>query len=171
MPRVYLTAPGADRFWSKVNKDGLVPEYAPHLGPCWTWSAGLMKGYGSYRTGSRALGTLRNSYAHRWSYELLVGPIPAGLQLDHLCRVKTCVRPSHLEPVTQRVNLLRGFTIVARCAGATHCPQGHEYTDANTKWEYPRERRGKRKCATCCRARCNARARVRREERRAALVA
>lgn len=115
----------ATRFWSKVNKNGPVPDYRPDLGPCWLWTAGTnglteRNGYG------RIWVVDRDVLAHRWSYEALVGPIPEGLELDHLCRVHLCVRPSHLEPVTTRVNNLRGTSVAAVNALKTHCPQGHE---------------------------------------------
>lgn len=128
------------RFWPKVDKNGPIPEYAPQLGPCWLWKSGLnVGGYGAFQVGrgKRA--------AHRFSYELLVGPIPVGLQLDHLCRVTACVNPAHLEPVTCRENLLRGETWQARNAAKTHCPQGHPYDAANTVTEIS----GSRSCRTC----------------------
>jgi hypothetical protein len=91
------------RFWQKVSKNGPVPDYAPHLGPCWLWTGGLDgKGYGQFGLGGKHV------RAHRFAYELLVKPIPAGLDLDHLCRVITCVNPAHLEPVTRQVNRQRG---------------------------------------------------------------
>jgi hypothetical protein len=85
------------------------------------------KGYGAFMVGGR------NVRVHRWAYETLVGPIPDGLVIDHLCRVRNCVNPDHLEPVTHRENIRRGE------AGAwnrvkTHCPQGHEYTPENTRY-------------------------------------
>jgi hypothetical protein len=82
--------------------------------------------------------------AHRLVYERLVGPIPDGLELDHLCRNPTCCNPAHLEPVTHRENMLRGETIGARASAVTHCPAGHEYTEMNT-----RVYKGYRKCRTC----------------------
>lgn len=63
--------------------------------------------------------------AHRVIYALLIGPIPSGLQLDHLCRNRRCVNPEHLEPVTSRVNTLRGVSIPAQNARKTHCVRGH----------------------------------------------
>jgi hypothetical protein len=82
--------------------------------------------------------------AHRLSYESQVGPIPSGLDLDHLCRNRACFNYRHLEPVTRRVNLLRGDTIVRRNAAKTHCPVGHEFTEENTRF-----RGRQRSCLTC----------------------
>lgn len=86
--------------------------------------------------------------AHRVVYEHELGPIPAGLTLDHLCRVRSCVNPAHLEPVTIGVNVLRGNTFAARQVALTACPAGHPYDVTNT---YVRqgERRGERECRTC----------------------
>lgn len=102
----------ADRFWAKVEKsDG-----------CWLWKAGKFNktGYGCFKCG----GVSR--LAHRFSYELSVGPIPDGLELDHLCRVKACVNPAHLEAVPRRVNILRGVSPMAKAAQRTHCVKGHK---------------------------------------------
>lgn len=113
-------------------------------GDCWTWTAALNpKGYGMFRADGRM------HLAHRWLYEALIGPVPQGLDLDHLCRNRACARPSHLEPVTHRENLMRGQTVNARGtrnAGKTHCKNGHEYTPINTGF-----RRGYRYCRTCAR--------------------
>jgi hypothetical protein len=107
---------------------------------CWEWTAARNSyGYGQiWRDG-------RMAPAHRVLYELLVGPIPEGLHIDHLCRNRGCVRPDHLEPVTCRENLLRGETLPAKQAATTHCPSGHEYAGANLRVETS----GKRKCKTC----------------------
>jgi len=83
------------------------------------------------------------------AYELECGPIPDGLVLDHLCRVRACVRPGHLEAVTQRVNLLRGRTIQAANAAKTHCLRGHRFDSENT---YVTSL-GQRRCITCKRMR------------------
>lgn len=124
------------RFWAKVNKCGAVSEYRPDLGRCWLWTASLNAyGYGQF---SPAHGKPVRS--HRLSYELIVGPIPEELTLDHLCRVRHCVNPAHLEPVTMGVNILRGDTISARYALRTHCKKGHPFT---------RDRKGHRWCHIC----------------------
>lgn len=93
-----------------------------------------------------------SSMAHRASWELLVGPIPEGLQLDHLCRVRACVNPDHLEPVTQRENTLRGVSPVAENARKTHCPQGHPFAGSNLRVEKAKYGSARR-CLTCFRAR------------------
>lgn len=107
----------SERFWAKVDKSG----------DCWLWTAALDRhGYGAFRTGGR------HRLAHRVAYELVIGPIPEGLDLDHLCRVHDCVNPAHLEPVTRRENLARGVGFIAREIRTTHCPRGHEYSPENT---------------------------------------
>ncbi len=87
-------------------------------------------------------------YAHRYSYETLVGEVPYGLDLDHLCRNRQCVNPQHLEPVTRSVNIKRGLfpSIVGqRQLSKTHCPSGHIYNKANTYITS----QGKRQCRVC----------------------
>lgn len=86
---------------------------------------------------------------HRVAYEALVGPIPEGLVIDHLCRVRDCVNPDHLEPVTSRVNTMRGETIAAHRAARTHCVSGHPFTDDNTHLRP----NGTRQCIECRRLR------------------
>lgn len=133
--------PVADRFWAKVDKDGPVPVHRPDLGPCWVWTAGRFdSGYGAFGIGGGKL--LR---AHRYAYEQVVGPIPAGLVLDHLCRNHPCVNPAHLEPVTDQENLLRGTGAPARNARKTHCKHGHEFTPENTHLD----KDGYRACRAC----------------------
>lgn len=113
---------------------------------CWEWTAGRTTGgYGAVRMPGTA------SAAHRAMYVLLVGPVPDGLHLDHLCRVRHCVNPDHLEPVTQAENNRRA------AAAVTHCPRGHAYTESNTY----RRNRGSRDCRACNRDRANARYRSR----------
>lgn len=112
---------------------------------CWVWDAPEASGYGRIWTGSRADGTRRIRLAHVVSYEEHVGPVPEGLVLDHLCRNRACINPDHLEPVTQRVNVLRGEGRAAHQAQQTHCKRGHEFDEQNTY----RDRHGKRYCRTC----------------------
>jgi len=83
--------------------------------------------------------------AHRITYEAAYGPIPAGLDLDHLCRVTRCVNPRHLEPVTSGENTRRS---PIHNGAKTHCPQGHEYTEANT-YRWPGAPGASRQCRTC----------------------
>ena len=86
-------------------------------------------------------GRLDGRVAHRVIYEALIGPVPEGLQLDHLCRNRACVNVNHLEPVTQRENIRRGSR-----PNQTHCKRGHEYTPENT---YRRGSSGARQCRAC----------------------
>ena len=133
MPKRAL--PPLERFWPKVDKNGPVPRYAPHLGPCWLWTGYRRDGrypWMSYEG--------RPMAAYRVAYIQLVGPIPAGLHLDHLCRVTFCVNPAHLEPVTQQENNRR------QAEAVTHCPHGHEYSPENTGYD-----RGGRYCRICSR--------------------
>ena len=112
----------AKRFWKKVNKNGPVPEYAPHLGRCWLWTgATTPASYGLFRVGRRLV------YAHRWAY----GSIPDGLETDHLCRVRRCVRRSHTELVTHQENVRRGEVGITN-RSKMHCPAAHRYDEANT---------------------------------------
>jgi hypothetical protein len=84
-------------------------------------------------------------FGHRVSYEAFKGPIPDGLTIDHLCRNRACVNPEHLEPVTMRVNCLRGESPAAVHARKTHCPKGHEYSAENTY----RHKGNHRMCKLC----------------------
>ena len=96
------------------------------FGDCWLWTGSIQQGP---RGGGYAL--YGHRLVHRYMYEYMYGPIPDGLEIDHLCRVRRCVNPKHLEPVTRRENLLRGKTFAAENAGKTHCPQGHPYAGDN----------------------------------------
>src|SRR5882672_6137680 len=94
------------------------------LGDCWLWTGSrTRKGYGRVQWDGRTV------QAHRLVYELLVGPIPVGLYLDHLCRNPRCVRPDHCEPVSNGENVLRGFGPPAVNARKTHCLRGHPLPD------------------------------------------
>lgn len=97
---------------------------------CWVWTASKHPlGYGHLMIGSRTDRTKRPGRAHRISYELYKGPIPEGLELDHLCRNTSCVNPDHLEPVTHEENMRRGLlTEICRVRAArTHCVNGHSF--------------------------------------------
>ena len=99
---------------------------------CWLFNGALTtNGYGQLWDVS----VRRARPAHRISYELLVGEIPAGFDLDHLCRVRHCVNPSHLEVCTRKENTRRGIGPSAVNAAKTHCSRGHEFTVLNTVWE------------------------------------
>lgn len=107
---------------------------------CWLWLGtvnGL--GYGMMTVAGRA------RLAHRLSYENARGPIPSGLDLDHLCRQPSCVNPAHLEPVTHRENVLRGASPAAKAARATACRAGHAYNQENTRVAAD----GSRQCREC----------------------
>lgn len=145
-----------DRFWAKVNRNGPIPEHRPNLGPCWQWTASIKKnGYGQFN----ADGHNRIVRAHRYAYEAMNGPIPAGYDLDHLCRNRACVNPAHLEPVTRRVNLLRGETNGGIVSRTGRCLRGHDLSDPrNIYWR--KDRPGKWNCLACLRERRTALRRV-----------
>ncbi len=122
-----------DRFWAKVDKTD----------DCWLWTGAInQSGYGTLSLGSRSEGTIG---AHRASYILNIGTIPDGLQLDHLCRVRHCVRPEHLEAVTPRENKRRGEGVAGTKSRQTHCVHGHVFDEANTHIRS----NGTRQCREC----------------------
>lgn len=112
---------------------------------CWRW-LGIpnASGYGCLRVGGRT------TLAHRFGFEMLVGPIPAGLELDHLCRNRWCVNPAHLEPVTGRENWARGTSPSVENAKKVHCVRGHALVEANL---VPSKRHAGRFCLQCSRDR------------------
>jgi hypothetical protein len=117
-------------FWSFVNKTET----------CWLWEGSKNReGYGLLR---RVNETPRVKLAHRLAYEELIGPIPDGLVIDHLCRVTNCVNPAHMEPVTDRVNIMRGEGLAVQNAAKTHCIRGHVLPES-------RNRYGRRVCKPC----------------------
>lgn len=131
--------PPLPRFWARVQSQ-------PN--GCWRWTGAIRhpkKGYGTFSWNGK------NVSAHRASFELFKGPIPDGLQIDHLCRNGWCVNPAHLEAVTARVNIYRSEGSGPKNAAKTHCVRGHPYDEANTRY-YD----GSRYCRTCHRDRVRA---------------
>jgi hypothetical protein len=111
----------------------------PNTG-CWLWLARVDRdGYPRMTVGGQ-----QGQLAYRVSYEAFIGPIPPGLEPDHLCRVRSCVNFEHVEPVTHRVNVLRGVGLTAENARRTHCIHGHALAKLNV-----RVRAGRRDCLVC----------------------
>lgn len=132
------TIPAEERFWAKVDKRG--PD------ECWRFLAAIGNhGYGIFtpHKGNQNL-------AHRYSYELARGPIPQGLHIDHLCRVRECVNPAHMEAVTPLENSSRGLTYRLLNGMDNKCRNGHEYTPENT---YVEPNGYNVRCRTCARER------------------
>jgi len=126
------------KFWGKVR----------FTDTCWIWTAGkhgrksMPLGYGRFRVKSYVM------QAHRLAYELIrAQQIPAGLVIDHLCRVSICVNPDHMEVVTQVVNAQRQVK-----EPKTHCKRGHRFTAATEYWRSPPGRKSSRQCLICIRA-------------------
>ena len=138
---IYLTESQAANFWNKV---------APMMDDrgCWEWVGCIHKSYGYLGVGTPVKRTIR---AHRVAYTLVVGPIPEGLTLDHLCRNRSCVNPAHLEPVTHAENTLRGESFGAVNARRVLCQAGHQ--------DWATSRMGADKIRRYCRTCENARGR------------
>lgn len=127
---VRMDEPREERFWRQVRKTR----------GCWYWKGHLNRaGYGRFKDFDG-----RSREAHRVAWELTRGEIPPNL--DHLCRRRNCVRPSHLEPVTHQENVLRGESFAAINARKTHCPKGHPYSRENT---YVYNNPYSRRCKIC----------------------
>ncbi len=138
MPKSRPTTPrpsAEERFWSNVHRTPL----------CWEWVGRIRDGYGRFRVGGHEVA------AHRFAWTLLHGPVPAGLELDHLCRNRACVRPSHLEPVTRSENAIRGVTgwATVRNPLLTACRAGHVFDATNTIMRA----NGYRSCRACSKVR------------------
>ncbi len=136
-----------DRVLARLDKQGPIATNNPELGRCWEWTGSRdQHGYGKImRDGVPA-------YVHRVAYELLIGPIPDGMQLDHFAcdnGAGGCGNPFHCRPVTQRENLLRSDGFAAVNLAKMSCPQGHPYDEINTRFN----RQGWRACRACDSAR------------------
>jgi hypothetical protein len=125
-----------------VERMGWIRAQQERPNDCWLWPWGRVRGYGQTRHNGK------HCYVHRWAYELLVGPIPPTMTLDHLCRNPACANPRHLEPVTIGVNVLRGLGPTARHARKTRCINGHPFNETNTIYRPT----GGRYCRECRRA-------------------
>lgn len=129
-----------DKFWARVS-----PE--PNTG-CWLWMGQSNgRGYGRLHLHDHQL-----VLAHRFSWEIHKGLVPDGLELDHLCKVKICVNPDHLEPVTHEENIARGNGGWMQRA-QTECVNGHEFTAENTYNYLSKRGISKRQCKECNRIR------------------
>lgn len=135
LPVGFVLRPAMERFVEKTRR---------MESGCIEWTAGTASssGYGYFYAGRTERGQTGRVYAHRWAYEQFVGPIPAGLHIDHLCGNRLCVNAEHLEPVTPLENVRRSKGNNSK----THCPHGHPYAGANL-----RVYRGQRFCRTCMR--------------------
>jgi hypothetical protein len=171
-PRPLATARGA---WPRTLEVPDVPNIPDHLSRyiskpdgedgCWLWTgkSKTQHGYGMFKSQGRTV------YVHRATYEALVGPIPEGLVIDHLCRTPPCCNPAHLEPVTYSENTLRAPVHRWRTnANKTHCVNGHEFTPENTYIRPGRYRVSDgQPCRDCmeCRREATRRSRARRRNR------
>lgn len=130
---VRSTATAEERFWSAVTKTD----------SCWLFAKLAPTGYGYFSANGKPYP------AHRFAYELLAGPIPDGLEIDHLCKTRACVNPAHLEPVLRVVNWWRSTCVSAVNARKTECLRGHPFSDENTYYS----KDGRRYCIACRRLR------------------
>lgn len=119
------------------------PRIKPVANGCWLWTGALTDT--GYAVLSRLKKHGKSVLVHRWVYEQLIGAIPDGLQIDHLCRTPPCMNPLHMEPVTMKENILRGTSPAAQRARWTHCIRGHRFTIENTRIDSD----GHRLCRTC----------------------
>lgn len=139
--KALVTAPGKRRALTQVELDRLWSRVRQDESGCWIWQgARYVCGYGKLKIDQRT------AYAHRVMYMIFVGDIPPGLYMDHLCRVRECCNPAHLEPVTPRENVMRSpISTPSINASKTHCRNGHELSGHNLIIT----REGWRLCRTC----------------------
>jgi hypothetical protein len=125
-------------FQVRTQERYCIEDHGYEGGPCWIWQRHINdQGYG-------VVG--RRGRAHRLMYEEMVGPIPEGLELDHLCRVRACVNPAHLEPVTGAENVRRGNSPSVVTARALRCQRGHDLSSVEAWYVSPS---GHRSCKEC----------------------
>lgn len=136
----------------KPAAERILPRLITDANGCWIWpGATYGNGYGAVGL-TKSDGKWGTRLTHRAVYEHFHGLIPEGLVLDHLCRVRLCCNPDHLEPVTMRENNMRAETIAAVNARKTHCPRGHELAGDNL-YVAPGHKGPNRDCLTCRRQR------------------
>jgi hypothetical protein len=136
------TVPVLDRFWRKIAVAG------PH--DCWEWMGTRDHlGYGKFSIGGARKYGGREVKAHAFAYEVIVGPIPEGLTIDHLCRNPGCVNPAHLEAVTHGENMRRGNGFSGLNFRKTHCDRGHAFDRVNTRIKVDTRGRVHRACRNC----------------------
>jgi len=136
--------PELERFWEKIQITD---------NGCWMWQAYVKpNGYAGFGIGNTEENNRKMEYAHRWAYRNFIGEIPKGLELDHLCRNRSCVNPNHLEPVTRKENLSRSPLHALNQRSKTHCPSGHPYDEHNT-YKIVSKNRSHRLCRECRRIR------------------
>lgn len=143
--------PASERFEAKIDRSG----------DCWIWTGHIRpNGYGAFHVDGKL------TSVHRFAYEYFVGPIPDGAHLDHLCRVRACANPAHLEPVSPRENVLRGQSPHVQLFHEDTCKRGHPLVGDNVYiWHKRPNQRG---CKACRYQRVLDYQRRRREQRRAA---
>lgn len=128
----------------QIWHDRCEPYILPNEHGCWLWQRALRTGYGVINVAKKMYGV------HRVAYQVFNGPIPEGLEIDHLCRVRRCCNPAHLQAVTRRLNQYRGNGWGGNFR-KTHCPHGHPYDEENTYWHLQSPTCFRRNCRECIR--------------------
>jgi len=135
---IHLSQRQTKSLWQRIDKNGPLPIFDPSLGPCWIWT-GPLKNHGCGQLNVKG----KNISAYLLVFQLLRGEVPEGLELDHLCRVRACCNPSHLEPVVHQINCLRSPLV-----HKTYCKRGH-FLSEDSCYCYPRGVGIKRVCIAC----------------------